>query len=207
MYETPDGHRTFLVAIEGADRVGKATQSILLADALRRRRFSVMAVEVPYADKVTHPEIYRMLKDGSVKRFPSVFQTLQVVNRRIFQTYFLPPLAKHSDVLVFDRWTLSTVVYGSVGGVSSDETEEILRGILKPDVTVVLDAPAWPATNLDVLETDQSFQRAVRNGYVGACRTSDHILINAARDREDVHRDVLSVVLERLGSFPMSSSS
>jgi len=63
MYTSPNGNTCHLIALEGADRVGKATQSTMLEEALNSRGIKATVEEIPYDDGVTHPEIYRMLKD------------------------------------------------------------------------------------------------------------------------------------------------
>jgi len=205
MYQTSNGRSCFLVALEGADRVGKATQAAMLEEALLRRKMKATVEQIPFDDKITHPEIYRMLRDGTVRRFPSLFQALQGINRRFFQAQFLPILALHHDVVILDRWNLSTRVYGSVGGVPEEETDEILRDIVEPDLTVVLDGPPWPRDDLDSLEADDDFQRRIRIAYREACQRTPtaRVLVDAGRHRDVVHREILSVVLASLGNRPM----
>lgn len=208
MFTTSRGHRCVLVAIEGADRVGKATQAAMLEGALQRHRVKATVEQIPFDDKVTHPEIYRMLRDGSVRRFPTLFQALQGINRRFFQAQFLPVLALHHDVVILDRWNLSTVVYGEVGGVPREETDEILRDIVDPDLTIVLDGPPWPRDDLDTLEADDDFQRRIRSAYREACEHAPdaRVLVDAGRHRDIVHRDILNAVGARLGNPSMLRS-
>lgn len=183
-----------LIALEGADRVGKATQAKLLKEALTTLGLRATVEEIPYRDGVTHPEIYRCLRDGDAQRYPQVFQTLHAINRRLFQTKVLPAL--EFDVIILDRWSLSTRVYGLVGGFDEELTETVLRGLVEPARTLVLDAPPWPKENLDVLEADTVFQQQVRDEYRGWCLRDPRrfVLIDAARSSEAVHQDILVAV-------------
>jgi dTMP kinase len=185
-----------LIALEGADRVGKATQATLLKEALTTLGVRTTVAEVPYKDEVTHPEIYRFLRDGGAHRFPQAFQTLHAINRRLFQTEALPSLMLEFDVIILDRWNLSTRVYGSVGGCDEELTEIVLRGVVEPTRTLVLDALPWPKPDLDVLEVDTDFQQRVREKYRGWCLRdpSRFVLIDAARNLDAVHQDILAAV-------------
>jgi len=200
MYTSAAGKSCFLVVIEGPDRVGKATQASMLEKALTKGGRKTTVEEIPYNDKVTHPEIYRMLKSGAVNKHPVVFQTLQATNRRYFQATRLPDLAVHHDVLVLDRWNLSTHVYGTISGVDSETTVAMLEGIVEPDVTLVFDGDPFPKEGLDVWEADLEFQRKVRDRYLQYCANDPHsfVKIDAGRDKQVVHQECLETVLSRL---------
>jgi len=200
MFTAPNGKSCFLVALEGADRLGKATQAQLLEEGLNANGHKATVEEIPYDDDVTHPEIYRMLKDGSVNLEPAVLQTLHAVNRRYFQHSFLPTLARHFDVVVLDRWNLSTRVYGAASGVSEAVTENLLKGIADPDVVIVLDGQPFPKDGLDVWEADTEFQRTVRTGYRAWCERDPHryVKFDANGTKMQVHEQILECVLGRL---------
>lgn len=200
MYITANNKGCFLVALEGADRTGKATQARLLDRGLKLAGYKSTVEEIPYNDKVTYPEIYRMLQDGTVNSDPAVFQTLHAINRRHFQTCYLPELANQFDVIILDRWNLSTRVYGKASGLSEQTTENTLKGIIEADIAFVLDGAPFPKENLDVWESDSEFQQAVRQEYTKWCQKSPqkYVLIDANRSKEQVHEQILEYVKERL---------
>lgn len=198
MFTSLDGHCCYLVALEGPDRVGKATQSKMLAASLREKGFRAQVAEMPFRDGATYSQIYQMLGDGSVNDEPVVFQTLQAVNRKIFQSRDLQGMARQFDVVVLDRWTMSTRVYGSASGVAPATTALILRGLVEPDVTFVLDGGPFPKNNLDVWEADDEFQQLVRSGYREACEgKEDVVVIDAKRSKEDVHSKIVAELVSR----------
>ena len=200
MFKAPNGKDCFLVAIEGPDRLGKATQAQMLEDALTKRKHKATVEEIPYDDGVTHPIIYEMLHDGTALQFPIVFQTLHGLNRRYFQKSFLPTLARHYDVVILDRWNLSTRVYGPASNVPNDTTAVILKDIVEPDITLVFDGVGFPKEGLDFYEKDRQLQEMVRRSYLGYCEREPKLFvkIDANRPREDVHENVLDAVLDAL---------
>lgn len=200
MIQAPNGHDCHLIAIEGPDRVGKATQARMLKDHLNKDKITATVEEVPYDDKITHPRIYEMLHDGTATDFPVVFQTLQGINRRIFQATFLPTLARYHDVIILDRWNMSSRVYGEASGVTKPTTDAILKGILEPDLTFVFDSNPYPKEGLDAWEADLAFQSRVRELYLRECEANpdNYVKIDAGHSREIVHDQVFKQVIERL---------
>jgi dTMP kinase len=214
MYKSPIGNTCLVVAIEGPDRVGKATQARMLSDALYGRGpdgddepgpdtpwWSNEICEVPHDDGPLYAEIYAMLKDGSAFEFPVAFQTLHAANRRIFQATQLPYRAQWNDVVILDRWTLSTRVYGTCDGVPVETTDRILKGVIEPDITFVFDAPPFPKEGLDAYEANLEFQQKVRSAYLSWCDRDPerYVKIKADRDKHEVHADIFSKLRTVLG--------
>ena len=109
-----------LVVIEGPDRVGKETQALRLQVFLEAKGLRVKSVEVPFRDYSTYYVIYWMLRSGSAVRWPNAFQTIQFLNKLSYQTFFFLFHLCVCDYVIFDRWTLSSKVYGPAGGASPE---------------------------------------------------------------------------------------
>jgi thymidylate kinase len=193
MYESPKGHRCFIVALEGADRLGKSTQAKLVEAKMEAEGIRGVLDKCPYKDGVTYERIYEMLRTGEAKQHPIVFQTLQGANRRAFQNKLLPTLALHFDVVLIDRWSTSTWVYGTQDGVPPEATEAILSGLVEPDLVYVFDGEQFDAPDADdAYEADKEFQIRVRNGYRQWVQDHDnHHLINANRDKHLICDDLM----------------
>lgn len=181
--------------------VGKATQARLLEQALLSRGFKTTTEEIPYQDRLTHSLLYEMLEQGSARSSPDAFQAIQCLNRIHFWQHYLPTLAMYHNVIVLDRWTLSTEIYGAAGGAHPDVTAHLLRHVCPADLNLVIDAPPWPKPDRDVLERDNPFQSRVRTLYQEACAQDPvvNVKIDGARPVAVVHHEMLEVVLGRLG--------
>lgn len=193
-------NQCFLIVVEGPDMVGKTTQVNRLEVALSSK-YRVAYEELPFQDSPTHALIREMLQDGGAVKYAEAFQTLYCINRTDFARNYLPTLALHHDVLILGRWTLSTRVYGSVGGVCSELTDQLLKEVDKVDVdlTFVLDGSGWDRGDLDTFESDVVFQRQIRAKYQEACALDPKIVkIDADRPVDAVHTDVLSRVVAAL---------
>ena len=89
-----------LIAFEGVDSVGKATQSIELALHLSRSGKKVIRFEFPlynrclWGTKSTYGLIRHMLSTGSAIRWHHMFQFLQFFNKLTLQLFWLKKLQK-----------------------------------------------------------------------------------------------------------------
>jgi dTMP kinase len=206
MYKARNGKESYLIAIEGPDRLGKATQARRLESSLPRLGYKPISEEVPYKDGVTRDLIYEMLFDGRATQHPVVFQTIQAMNRRIFQAQYLPNLAAHFDAIVLDRWIGSTIVYGRAAGVSDEQTECMLSGVIKPDLVFVFDGEPFPAKEreaLDEYEKDSEFQRRVRAGFQRyANETPEAHLVDAHRDPNVITDELIAQCRASLPARP-----
>ena len=186
-----------LVVVEGADQVGKETQSKLLEKALGGRGLRCTRVEVPTkACPRTHRLIYRMLRNGWAKRFTHTFQFVQFLNKLFFQLFHLPALLRANEVVILDRWSLSAIIHGGATGVNAT-FNRLLCGLLRrPDVTVVFHGSSFrrSTTTDDAYERDSELQARVKQDYYdwAWARPSDHALVtNLGKSVDEVHRDVI----------------
>lgn len=188
-----------IIAYEGADRVGKATQSKMMTQALIDKGFRAVRIEVPVKNFL-HPKIYSMLKSGYAAKHPYFFQAVQVSNRRVFQLTELPSILDENDYVVFDRWSPSTWVYGLATGLPRWYVDFLLLGIKQPDHVIILDGSPHVAEMRDVYEKDFDLQERVRNLYrVFSEENSGKTDLIKANQERDVVFDLSFTALNRAG--------
>lgn len=182
-----------IIVIEGPDRVGKATQAGALKEHLLKKDFTVAIVEVPLKSNFLYHIVYWMLGNGLAKKFPKFFQWCQYFNRQIFQWTILPKLEKHCDYIIFDRWSLSTIIYGAAAGVSLDFTQKLYDRLRKPDFTVVLLGQSHGYVPEDTYEADDKLQSDVRRLYDEWCEINSDILIkiDCNQRKEDITKKII----------------
>jgi len=209
MMKMKDHNHAVIVAIEGPDSVGKETQSKMLVDALEGHGYRAVREELPYAgDEAAYGLIYKMLKDGTASQFPEAFQALQAANKRIFQERFLKTLAWHHDVVVLDRWILSSVVYGAATGVHKDVTSLMTKDLEIPDITVVLNGEGFFKSKMDAWEKDEALQSRVRNGFAFHTRQWPDIFlpVHPHGAKREVHAAICELVIPKVGRLLNSSN-
>jgi len=154
-----------IIVIEGPDRVGKATQSLMLKNRLEAAGYTATIVEVPIKTNFAYHIVYWMLRNGLAKRLPKIFQWFQFFNRQVFQRRELPTLEAQYDYIIMDRWSLSTTIYGEAAGVPKDFTESLSRRLKKPFHTFILLGKSHRHKVEDVYEADSDLQQRVRKLY------------------------------------------
>ena len=171
-----------IIVIEGPDKVGKETQSRLLQTNLSNAGYRTLRVEVPSkACPRTHRLIYKMLGNGWAKRTPNFFQFVQFLNKFLFQHRVLPALDEFYDVIIFDRWRLSAIIYGNATGVNERLNRFLYRRLRKADITLVFHGRSFRRNSVDdAYEKDSELQARVKKDYVSWAygHSQDHVLIN-----------------------------
>lgn len=206
----------YLIVIEGPDKVGKETQSKLLVESLQTRFYktfegqitkkrvpiSVVREEIPYRDGITHTKIYDMLKSGEAVDHPDAFQTLQVANRMIWQKTVLTNMSMRKDVIILDRWNISSWVYGRASGCSEKMLDCLLRDIVKPDIVFVFDGDPFitPEREDDSYERNKVFMAKVRRQYQRWASKNPGVAVKveANRPKDVVQEKLVRHCLEKL---------
>jgi thymidylate kinase len=191
-----------IIVFEGADKLGKSTQAKLLARNINSTFEHAIYVKIPTDTcKSTHSLMYKMLNNGWAKRLPTLFQTLNFLNRLFFQLQVLPIFTEYSDYVVFDRWSLSSVVYGNVTGASRFLTSIFYKILRKPDITVVLyGKPYHRYENDDVYESDDNLQTNVSNGYERWAMThsNENLFVNVDdKSIRQVNQEIIEALHDR----------
>jgi thymidylate kinase len=188
-----------IIVCEGADKCGKETQSKMLLSTLSIHGIETDIAEVPVRDGLTHPMIYRMLKSGSCIEYPNIFQFLQFINKMLFQLFILPWKRLKNDVVILDRWGLSSLVYGDVSGANWTLNTIYWMLLVKPTLTIILSGPPRSDQQDDAYEIDTRMQRKVRDHYIAwaLAHPHDHVVIQNGGTRQEVQDRICSVLKTR----------
>jgi len=184
-----------IICIEGADRCGKATQTKMLVSALEKRGNLATRIEVPFNDGLTYWLIYKMLASKAAKQYPNLFQFVQFLNKFCFQCTVLLYMLFTNDFIIFDRWALSSIVYGGETGANKYLTRIWCSLLLKPDVTLIMSGPSFKRSEApDSYEADSDMQQRVKIGYYNWVNEnpSCSVLIDNQGGVDEVHKRITS---------------
>lgn len=172
-----------ILAIEGGDAVGKATHSKLLAEKLKGTRFSFPNYEtttgkaimrhltnswcagsLQYSESFDKPYIRREQPEDAL-----AFQCLQTCNRLEMLSEI--QVAHWKGPVVFDRYTASAMVYGSLDGLERDLIEKLNASLPQPNIWILLDVPVEEGflrrpERRDRYENNRSYLEKVRVAYL-----------------------------------------
>lgn len=209
-----------LITFEGGEGVGKSTQIVRLAEALKLAGTEPVITREPGGSQGAE-EIRHLLVTGATHRWDAVTETLLVfaARRDHLVRKILPTLVDGRWVLC-DRFTDSTLAYQGYGhGVDRDQIDvlhKMVCGFLRPDLTLILDLPVETglaragARRAAAGETgasarfeqlDFKFHNRVREGFldIASRDTKRCVVIEAAGKPETIERAIRRAVAERLG--------
>ena len=134
-----------LIVFEGAEGAGKTTQIRLLAERLGAKGAAVVAVREPGGTPVGDA-IREILLDPEQQITPATEALLFMASRAELIAREIQPALNAGDVVLLDRFFLSTYAYQIVGrGLPEDEVRAANRlatHSLVPDLTLLLDVSA-----------------------------------------------------------------
>lgn len=201
-----------LIAIEGGDAVGKATQSKLLRDALEKDAHNVRLYAFPRYASLAGSIIKRHLTSDTsfvpktldgVSDDAAFFQAMMLADKSAAAREISGDLVA-GRVVIADRWIPSALVYGESDGLSLDWLESIHSCLPVANVNILLDASAEVATSRrpsprDRYEEDAQKRVAIAASYrrlwhlEGKHQPEKWPVVPAERGVEEVHTDVLKI--------------
>ena len=195
------GREALFVCIEGLDKSGKTSQSILLVNSLSRRGFDAV-----YTTEPSRGEIGKFIRRyvlSRKERVPAVVEALLFAADRVDHVETqIKPMLEEGKVIVSDRYVYSSLAYQGAAGLDIEWIKEINRSALKPDLAIYLDVPVEvvsrrSARRRSVMELPH-IQKGVQEVYLRFAREGELVPIDGRRPIEEVSRDIEALVLERL---------
>ena len=197
------------ITVEGIDGCGKSTQARLLAEELERTGHDVLALREPGGVAISE-KIRALLLDPANAEMSATCELLlyEAARAQLVHEVVAPALAV-GRVVVCDRFYDSTTAYqGYAGGVPLDAVERanaLAVGACVPDLTLVFDidpelAAARAAARAGAQDRMEAkglaFQERVAAGFraLAAAEPARVKLIDAARDVDAIHADVMAAV-------------
>lgn len=198
--------RGVLIAFEGIDGCGKSTQVRRLAEALRQRGHQVSVFREP-GDSAYGRELRRIFVDGRDVE-PAEEVRLFLEDRRIDVRDNVEPALRRGDIVLMDRYYLSSVVYQGELGV---DPASILAANLEfappPHLTIILDIdPGVAAERIHAARgginsfEQRDYQERVRAAYLQWVDGETICSVDAGGDADAVHEALLRVVVQAIES-------
>lgn len=193
----------YIIAVEGIDQSGKQSQVALLAKALEEEGYQVVTFSSPDYSTVTGRKLEEFLK-GYHDWDNITYQSLMAVNRYEQQERVQQALMS-GKVVIFDRYIDSGMVYGMADNCDPQWLMMIQHSLIPPDAVVYIDIPVEESfrrkgAGRDVYESKSDFLETVRDIYQQAGNTLGWIQIDGLRAPDEVHRDILEQITERMAT-------
>ncbi|KAF0126266.1 MAG: dTMP kinase [Elusimicrobia bacterium] len=195
--------RGIFIVLEGPDRSGKSTQAAMLRDWLTGLGRKVRLTREPGGTYLSE-KIRAILLDPKSEIEPLTELFLYETSRAKHTLKVIMPALKAGEIIVSDRYTMSTTAYQGYGRGLDLKTVETLNRIatmgLKPDLTIVFDVPDSVFKRRECRGSDRmelqtaSFRLKVNRAYKKLAARPGVVRVNAAAAIEAVHGQVRSAV-------------
>jgi len=201
--------RGAFICIEGLDASGKTTQAHRLVKELRRRGF-----EAVYTTEPSPGEIGKFIRTYILqrkRRVPIAVEALLfAVDRVDHLERRVKPALQEGKIVVSDRYVYSSLAYQGAAGLDLNWIEEINRSVVTPDLAIYIDVP--PEVVVKRIKRKRSVmerlevQRKVREVYMKFVKDGQLTLVDGNRPKDEVAKDILTIVLNFLKSQSTSNS-
>ncbi|MBI1755152.1 dTMP kinase [Candidatus Azambacteria bacterium] len=203
---------SIFIVIEGIECAGKTTQIKKVASALEAKGHKTVTMREPGSSQIGE-QIRTILKDPSHKESMDPLTSLFLFNaaRRQFVKEIVKPALKRGEVVLSDRFFLSTIAYQ---GYAEGADKEFVRSVCAktvegcmPKKTFLLDIGIQEMKKRLLArggmehdrydQMDISFHEKVREGYLTEWEKNKSLIerINGERSEEEITQDILQRIL------------
>ncbi|MBT3293039.1 dTMP kinase [Candidatus Peregrinibacteria bacterium] len=188
------------IVLEGPDGSGTTLHSRLLSEYLESIGKEVVLTREP-TDRPIGSMIRTMLKDRKEIE-PSTLQLLFCADRSDHVENIVLPALEQSKIVISDRYTLSTIIYGTTLGLNRDWLKSVNSIFPVPDLTLIALPPLSVCLerinrreNQDPLETN-TIQESVHSGYSNI-NNQNTFTVDTTGGKEEVSQMIISHVKKR----------
>ncbi len=205
----------YFITVEGIEGVGKSTQIETIRAWLEGRGRNALITREPGGTPLAERLRELVLQPQGESIGPTSELLLMFAARSVHLDNRVRPALAAGAVVVCDRFTDATYAYQGTGrGIADAEIaalERLVQGTLRPDLTLLLDAPAEVALTraerrrssggADRFETERiEFFHRVREKYLERARLEParFAVIDASAGAQEVAAKICDVLAERL---------
>ncbi|MCR4322593.1 MAG: dTMP kinase [Candidatus Azambacteria bacterium] len=202
------------IALEGIDGSGKSTQTAFIVQWLETHGVAsekILVTREHTRDGVFGIKITKMLSGEMAPPAPLEFQKLYIQDRKDhLERVILPHMRDQDNVVICDRYFLSTLAYGRAGGIAHEELMALHEKILgtewvMPDITLLIDVSAETATARlqqrdegkpsNYFDTKKEFLQKAAVAYRDLAKMFSNVfIIDGEKPAEEVSRAIKSIL-------------
>ena len=196
------------ITVEGIEGVGKSTNVSHLTKAIEARGHAVISTREPGGTPMAERIREMLIEHGDEPMSDVAELLLMFASRSLHVNNVIVPALASGTWVVCDRFVDASRAYQGGGrGLPMEDFDQIARlvlGDLKPDVTILLDAPVEIGMSRadkrgarDRFETERAaFFERVRECYLGlaASEPERFVVVDATADIDTVRSNIESIV-------------
>jgi len=217
------------ITFEGLDGCGKSTQTERLAAVLRADGHQVVVTREPGGTQIGEQIRGLLLNSRTQGLAPMAELALMFASRAQLIHEVIVPSVKGGKIVLCDRYTDSSEAYQGGGRQLGSEAvldlHQIICGGLNPEITILMDSEVKASVararkrnqlangggsedeNRFESENAAFFER-VHQAYLGIARREPNrvFMVDARRDGDTVHREIVEHVRNKLAQSAMTKS-
>jgi dTMP kinase len=217
------------ITFEGLDGCGKSTQTERLAAVLRADGHQVVVTREPGGTQIGEQIRGLLLNSRTQGLAPMAELALMLASRAQLIREVIVPAVKGGKIVLCDRYTDSSEAYQGGGRQLGSEAvldlHQIICGGLNPEITILMDSEVKASVararkrnqlangggsedeNRFESENAAFFER-VHQAYLGIARREPNrvFMVDARRDGDTVHREIVEHVRNKLAQSAMTKS-
>lgn len=188
------------IVFEGLDGSGQSTQTKLLAEFLRRKKYQVLTTKEPTLDSPAG-KLIRKILDKKKKISPRKLQRLFAQDRKVHLNKVIIPALKKGKIVISDRYCFSSFAFGGIA-VPLSFLLKINSKFLMPDLVFFLDVkPAICLARMEkrnkdrtLFEEKNKMKKVYQNFKNILKKFKNVILINGEKNIKEIHQEIKKYV-------------
>lgn len=188
-----------IVAFEGIDCSGKTTQSLIL-----NAQLNAMGFHSNVSMTFSSPAGEYLSKYISETHVTSKEAGLLFAAEKISRCkYILSNNQTPQSFVILDRWVLSSLVYQTIQGASTDFIEYINNDIPRPDLTIIIDIPAELSYQRSKIanrdEPNIDFLKMARKKYLSYSDKENIHVLDGNTEEISLSEKILKIISDKYG--------
>lgn len=192
------------IVLEGIDGAGKTTQIAMISQWMKDEGLKVVATKEP-----TKNIIGNLLKVTLYleKLSPITDAFLFAADRAEHLDKEIKKALAKGNIVISERYFYANIAYQSSQGVDEKFIEKINQFAIKPDLIILLDAPAifaldrqWNVFHYQPskFEKNAEFNEKVRKKYLALAKKYRMKVVDATKSQEEVFQEIKSIIMKEL---------
>lgn len=198
-------HSGLFIAFEGLDGSGSGNQAAFLAGILEREGYRVYITKEPSNNLIGG--IIRAQLTGEWKSNPESLQLLFAADRAHQLKSEIIPNLRIGKIVISDRYTFSSMAYGSLEIPDEKWLQKINDNFILPDITILIKADPKNCAKevkkshyeIELFKKTAELQK-VWKAYIKISKEYKNIhMVNSEQEVKKITEEILKIVKKKLG--------
>ena len=183
------------IVVYGMNNLGKSTLLAGLVEHLREQKVHASYLKYPIYDLPSGRRINAYLREGNPENLTAIqAQGIFAQNRRDYEPQLIDRL-QSGEWIIAEDYTGTGIAWGMTYGVPLETLEEMNKGLLEPDLAILLDGERFTAgIEKNHKHEESDLWDVGRKVHLQMAERLGWYLVNANQEREEVLGDTIRII-------------